>query len=203
MNAWNDRLNKLTGKTRFVVSRILIHLKGPEVPTLLGVMNRAAQEAIDNDGDLYVLGKSLAEICQDLLQRESSWMSASNEGEVLWSEEEASEYLNELFTDSTSRYLSDVGEDSSDGNSSDDAALKIPMTSNLVVMITIACEGEVPQLEADLADISALKSALSQLCSLQAQDRFRAIQLNFSPDQIGYVLTDDHVLQQFPELIPL
>ena len=203
MNAWNDRLNKLTGKTRFVVSRILIHLKGPEVPTLLGVMNRAAQEAIDNDGDLYVLGKSLAEICQDLLQRESSWMSASNEGEVLWSEEEASEYLNELFTDSTSRYLSDIGDDSPDGNSSDDAALKIPMTSNLVVIITIACEGEVPQLEADLADISALKSALSQLCALQTQDRFRAIQLNFSPDQIGYVLTDDHVLQQFPELIPL
>ena len=203
MNAWNDRLNKLTGKTRFVVSRILIHLKGPEVPTLLGVMNRAAQEAIENDGDLYVLGKSLAEICQDLLQRESSWMSASNEGEVLWSEEEASEYLNELFTDSTSRYLSDIGDDSPDGNSSDDAALKIPMTSNLVVIITIACEGEVPQLEADLADISALKSALSQLCALQTQDRFRAIQLNFSPDQIGYVLTDDHVLQQFPELIPL
>ena len=200
MNAWNDRLNKLTGKTRFVVSRILIHLKGPDVPTLLGVMNRAAQDAIDNDGDLYVLGQSLVEICENLLQRESSWMSASNEGEVLWSEEEASEYLNELFTDSTSRYLSDVGEET---DAPDDAALKIPMTSNLVVMITIACEGEVPQLEADLADISALKQALSQLCTLQSQDRFRAIQLNFSPDQIGYVLTDDHVLQQFPELIPL
>ncbi len=200
MNAWNDRLNKLTGKTRFVVSRILIHLKGPDVPTLLGVMNRAAQNAIDSDGDLYVLGQSLVEICENLLQRESSWMAASNEGEVLWSEEEASEYLNELFTDSTSRYLSDVGEEA---DAPDDAALKIPMTSNLVVMITIACEGEVPQLEADLADISALKQALSQLCTLQSQDRFRAIQLNFSPDQIGYVLTDDHVLQQFPELIPL
>ena len=200
MNAWNDRLNKLTGKTRFVVSRILIHLKGPEVPTLLGVMNRAAQDAIDNDGDLYVLGRSLTEICENLLQRESSWLSACNEGEVLWSEEEASEYLNELFTDSTSRYLSDVGEET---DSPDDSALKIPMTSNLVVMITIACEGEVPQLEDDLADISALKKALSQLCTLQSQDRFRAIQLNFSPDQIGYVLTDDHVLQQFPELIPL
>ena len=200
MNAWNDRLNKLTGKTRFVVSRILIHLKGPEVPTLLGVMNRAAQDAIDNDGDLYVLGRSLTEICENLLQRESSWLSACNEGEVLWSEEEASEYLNELFTDSTSRYLSDVGEET---DPPDDSALKIPMTSNLVVMITIACEGEVPQLEDDLADVSALKKALSQLCTLQSQDRFRAIQLNFSPDQIGYVLTDDHVLQQFPELIPL
>ena len=200
MNAWNDRLNKLTGKTRFVVSRILIHLKGPEVPTLLGVMNRAAQDAIDNDGDLYVLGRSLTEICENLLQRESSWLSACNEGEVLWSEEEASEYLNELFTDSTSRYLSDVGEET---DPPDDSALKIPMTSNLVVMITIACQGEVPQLEDDLADISALKKALSQLCTLQSQDRFRAIQLNFSPDQIGYVLTDDHVLQQFPELIPL
>lgn len=201
MNTWNDRLNKLTGKTRFIVSRILIHLKGPDVPTLLGVMNRAAQNAIDSDGDLYVLGQSLVEICENLLQRESSWLAASNEGEVLWSEEEASEYLNELFTDSTSRYLSDVGEETD--ALGDSEALKIPMTSNLVVMITIACEGEIPQLEADLADISALKQALSQLCALPSQDRLRAIQLNFSPDQIGYVLTDDHVLQQFPELIPL
>lgn len=201
MNAWNDRLNKLTGKTRFIVSRILIHLKGPEVPTLLGVMNRAAQNAIDSDGDLYVLGQSLVEICESLLQRESSWIAASNEGEVLWSEEEASEYLNELFTDSTSRYLSDAGDERDFPGDSE--ALKIPITSNLVVMISIACEGEVPQLEADLADISALKQALSQLCTLQSQDRFRSIQLNFSPDQIGYVLTDDHVLQQFPELIPL
>jgi uncharacterized membrane protein len=199
MNAWNDRLNKLTGKTRFVVSRIFIHLKGPEVPPLLGVLNRAAQNAIDNDGDLYVLGQSLTEVCENLLQRESSWMSASNEGEAVWSEEEASEYLNELFTDSTSRYLSEVGE----GTDDDAESLKIPMTSNLVIMITIACEGEVPQLESDLAETSALRAALRQLITLQTQSRFRAIQLNFSPDQIGYVLTDDHLMQQFPELIPL
>jgi Protein of unknown function (DUF1517) len=199
MNAWNDRFNKLTGKTRFVVSRIFIHLKGPEVPTLLGVLNRAAQDAIDNDGDLYILGQSLTEICENLLQRESSWMSASNEGDAVWSEEEASEYLNELFTDSTSRYLSEV----EGGTDSDAEALKIPMTTNLVIMLTIACEGEVPQLETDLADVSALRQALKQLIALQTQNRFRAIQLNFSPDQIGYVLTDDHLMQQFPELIPL
>ncbi len=199
MNAWNDRLNKLTGKTRFVVSRIFIHLKGNDVPTLLGVLNRAAQDAIDNDGDLYVLGQSLTEICENLLQRESSWMSASNEGEAVWSEEEASDYLNELFTDSTSRYLSEV----EGGSDEDTEALKIPMTSNLVIMLTIACEGEVPQLETDLSEVSALKQALRQLIALQAQSRFRAIQINFSPDQIGYVLTDDHLMQQFPELIPL
>jgi uncharacterized membrane protein len=199
MNAWNDRLNKLTGKTRFVVSRIFIHLKGPDVPPLLGVLNRAAQDAIDNDGDLYILGQSLTEICENLLQRESSWMSASNEGDAVWSEEEASEYLNELFTDSTSRYLSEV----EDGTDRDADALKIPMTTNLVIMLTIACEGEVPQLETDLADVSALRQALKQLIALQTQSRFRAIQLNFSPDQIGYVLTDDHLMQQFPELIPL
>jgi uncharacterized membrane protein len=199
MNAWNDRLNKLTGKTRFVVSRIFMHLKGNDVPTLLGVLNRAAQNAIDHDGDLYVLGQSLTEICENLLQRESSWMSASNEGEAVWSEEEASEYLNELFTDSTSRYLSEV----EGGTDTDTEALQIPMTSNLVIMLTIACEGEVPQLETDLADVSALKQALRHLIALQSQSRFRAIQINFSPDQIGYVLTDDHLMQQFPELIPL
>lgn len=198
MNAWNDRFKQFTGKKRFVVSRIFLHLKGDEVPPMLGVLNRMTQAAIDNGGDLYVMGESLVKVCESLLQRESNWMSASNEGEVLWSEEEASDYLNELFTDSSRRYFSEIDE-----TGQPDDALTIPMTSNLVVMITICVEGEVPTLETDLSNVTALRQALTQLCNLQQQERFRAVQLNYSPDQIGYTLDDDQVLQQFPELIPL
>jgi Protein of unknown function (DUF1517) len=198
MSAWTDRFNSLTGKKRLVVSRIFVALTGTESTTLLGVLNRAAQIAIDSDGDLEVMGESLVEICESLLQRETSWESSHNEGDVFWSEEEASQYLNELFTDSSRRYFSEMDE-----SPDDDQPLNIPMTQNVVVMITLAIEGEVPDLETDLSNLQALRQALSQICNLQSQRRLRAIQVNFSPDQMGVVLTSDHLMQQFPELIPL
>jgi hypothetical protein len=198
MSAWTDRFNSLTGKKRLVVSRIFVALTGNESTTLLGVLNRAAQIAIDADGDLEVMGESLVEICESLLQRETSWESSHNEGDVFWSEEAASQYLNELFTDSSRRYFSEMDE-----TPNDDQPLSIPMTQNVVVMMTLAIEGEVPDLESDLSNIQALRQALSQICNLQSQRRLRAIQVNFSPDQMGCVLTSDHLMQQFPELIPL
>jgi hypothetical protein len=197
MSAWTDRFNSLTGKKRFVVSRIFIALTGNESTTLLGVLNRAAQDAIEAEGDLQIMGTSLVEICESLLQRETSWESSHNEGEVFWSEEDASGYLNELFTDSSRRYFSEMDE-----TPNDDQPLIIPMTPNVVVMLTLAIEGEVPDLETDLSNIQALRQALSQICNLQPE-RLRAIQVNFSPDQMGCILTSDHLMQQFPELIPL
>ena len=53
MGSWQDRLNKFTGKTRFVVSRLFIHLTGSEVTPLLGVLNKAAREAVGSEGDLH------------------------------------------------------------------------------------------------------------------------------------------------------
>lgn len=107
MTAWGDRLNRMTGRKRFVVCRLFLHLAGDEVAPLLGVLNRAARQAMDSDGDLEVLGLGLVEICQSLLQYDTYWLSAANEGEVFWDEGEAGDYCNELFTDSAQRYLSE------------------------------------------------------------------------------------------------
>jgi len=71
------------------------------------------------------------------------------------------------------------------------------------VMLTVAYEGEVPALETDLADISALKVGLKALINLHYQQRLRAVQVHFSPAQLGDELTNDQVLVNFPELIPL
>jgi uncharacterized membrane protein len=70
-------------------------------------------------------------------------------------------------------------------------------------MISVAFEGEVPELENNLADISALKAGLKALINLHYQEKLRAIQVHFSPAQLGDDLTDDQLLQYFPELIPL
>lgn len=199
MNSWHDRLNSFTGHDRLVVCRLFIHLKGPEVAPLLGVLNQAGRNAASAEGDLAVLGNGLIQICQSLLQHQTYWYAAANEGEVLWSEGEAEQFVNELFMDSAQRYLSDFPPE----ESTSDTPLALPISHNLVVMITVAFEGEDPHLETDLADLNALKQGLLSLTNLVDQNRLRAIQVHFSPAQLGDELTEDQILQQFPELIPL
>lgn len=194
-----DRFSKLTGGTRYVVCRLFLHLAGQEVAPILGVLNRTARSAMDADGDLEVLGEGLVEICQTLLQYDEYWLSAANEGDVFWSEGEAGDYVNELFTDSAQRYLSEPDF----SNTPTDEPLSIPITRNLVVMITAAFTGEVPELETDLSNVTALKDGLKALINLHYQEKLQAIQVHFSPAQLGDELTNDQLLQNFTELIPL
>ncbi|AFZ60138.1 DUF1517 domain-containing protein [Anabaena cylindrica FACHB-243] len=195
-----DRLNRMMGKTRYVVCRLFLHLSGGEVAPVLGVLNRAARQAMDAEGDLEVLGEELVAICQNLLQYDDYWTSAANEGDVFWSEGEAGDYVNELFTDSAQRYLSEPDFSSASGF---DEPLSIPVTRNVVVMLTVAYEGEVPQLETDLSNIQALKEGFKALINLHYKHNLQAIQVHFSPAQLGDELTNDQLLQYFPELIPL
>lgn len=199
MNAWRDRLNQFTGKTRFVVSRVFVHLAGDEVATLLGVLNSAARDAVDTEGDMGALGEGLVEICQSLLQHDVYWQSAGNEGNVFWDEGEAGDFVTELFTDSAQRYRSAPALDATGV----DEPLSLPATRHLVVMLTVAFEGEVPELETDLANMSALKAGLKALINLHYNEKLRAIQVHFSPARLGDELTADQVLANFPELIPL
>lgn len=201
MNSWRDRFNQLRGQTRLVVCRLFIHLAGGEVAPLLGTLNRAAREAIEAEGDLPVVGEGLVSVCQALLQSETYWQAAANEGDVFWDEGEAGDLVTELFTDSAQRYLSELDPGAPDPQ--DPAWRSIPVTQNLVVMLTVAYEGEVPELETDLAEIQALQRALKALINLHYQERLRAIQIHFSPAQLGDELTADQVLLNFPELIPL
>ncbi|MGC1393556.1 MAG: DUF1517 domain-containing protein, partial [Coleofasciculaceae cyanobacterium] len=182
MNSWRDRFNKLGGRTRFVVCRLFVHLAGAEVAPLLGVLNRAGRAAVEAEGDFEVLGEGLVEICQNLLQLDTYWQSAANEGDVFWQEGEAGDYVTELFTDSAQRYLSN---DTSSTSKETDDVLSLPITRNLIVMITAAYEGEVPQLETDLADMTALKDGLKALINLHYQGRLQAVQVHFSPAQLG------------------
>lgn len=198
--SWRDRFNQLGGRTRFVVCRLFLHLVGKEVAPLLGILNRAGREAIAADGELDKLGEGLVEICEGLLQYDTYWQSAANEGDVFWDEGEAGDYVTELFTDSAQRYLSESALD--DPVSSADE-LSLPLTQNLVVMLTLAYEGEVPELEADLSNITAIKKGIKALINLHYQEKLRAIQVHFSPAQLGDQLTADQLLLNFPELIPL
>jgi hypothetical protein len=196
----SNLFNKMMGRTRYVVCRLFLHLAGNEVAPILGVLNRAARAAIDADGDLEVLGEGLVEICDNLLRYDEYWLSAANEGDVFWNEGEAGDYVNELFTDSAQRYGAEFDISSSSGF---DQPLSIPVTRNVVIMVTVAYEGEVPELETDLSNIQALKAGLKAFINLHYKHNLRAIQVHFSPAQLGDELTNDQLLQYFPELIPL
>ncbi len=192
--------NKMMGKTRYVVCRIMLHLGGSEVAPILGLLNRLGREAYDSDGDLHLMGEGLTELCQTLLQNDTSWLSASNEGDAVWSEGEAGDYVNQLFTDSAERFLSNPNYDS---HSSNHEPLSIPVTQNIIVMITVAFEGEAPDLETDLSNVGALKNAFKTLINLHYKHKLRAIQVHFSPAQLGDELSSDQLIQYYPELIPL
>ncbi|NJN88153.1 MAG: DUF1517 domain-containing protein [Leptolyngbyaceae cyanobacterium SL_7_1] len=197
-----DRFNRLSGQTRFVVCQIFLHLAGQEVAPLLGVLNQAGRKAIDSEGDMQVLGEQLVQVCESLSDYEPFWRSAANEGDVLWDEGDAGDYVSELFTDLAGRYSSSADEAIEQGIVSDDA-FAIPVTQNVVVMIAVAFEGEAPELETNLADVSALRAALKALINLHYRGTLRAIQIHFSPAQLGDELTTDHLIEHFPELIPL
>lgn len=195
-----DRMNKMMGRTRFVVSRIFIHLAGDEVAPTIGVLNQVGRDAIDGEGEIDVLGEGLEEICLSLLRNDIYWRSAANQGNVFWDEGEAGDEVNYLFTDSAQRYKSDSYTNEQVGQTE---PLSLPVTRNLIVMITVAFEGEVPQLETNLADINALKDGLKALINLHHQRTLRAIQVHWSPARLGDELTDDQILENYPELIPL
>jgi Protein of unknown function (DUF1517) len=199
MTSWRDRFNKMTGQTRFVVCRLFLHLGGEQVAPLLGVLNRSAQEALESDGDLDVLGEGLVKICESLLQYDSMWASSANEGNVFWDEGEAGDFVQELFTDSSQRYLSEPDPTAN----SEQTDLYAPATRNVVVMITVAYEGEVPALETDLTKDVAIKEAFKALISLHYQEKLRAVQVHFSPARFGDELDPDQLLLNFPELSPL
>ena len=191
--------NCMMGKTRYVVCRLFLHLQGSDVAPILGVLNRSARTAIDADGDIEVSGEELVQLCQTFLQYDEYWFSAANEGDVLWNEGETGDSVNELFTDSAQRYGANLDFNANSSNQ----PLSLPVTRNVIIMITVAAEGEVPELETDLANIPALKAALKALINLHYKHKLRAIQVHFSPAQLGDELSSDQLLEYYPELIPL
>ena len=191
--------NRMMGKTRYIVCRLFLHLNGEEVAPILGVLNSSARTAINADGDLDILGEELVQLCQTFLQYDEYWFAAANECDVFWNQGEAGDYVNELFTDSAQRYGANLDFNSTSSNQ----PLSLPVTRNIVVMITVAAEGEITELETDLANIPALKAAFKAVINLHYKHKLRAIQVHFSPAQLGDELSSDQLLEYYPELIPL
>ncbi|NEQ84735.1 MAG: DUF1517 domain-containing protein, partial [Moorea sp. SIO2I5] len=57
--------------------------------------------------------------------------------------------------------------------------------------------------ETNLASVEYLEAGLKALINLHYQESLQAIQVHFSPAQLGDELTDEQILLNFPELVPL
>jgi hypothetical protein len=194
-----DSFNSLTGKSRFVVSRLFIQLAGTGFGPLWGQLQQFQVEANRSDGDLDIMGEGLVSLCEALSRRSIEWTAAANEGEVFWDEGEAADYINELFMDSAARYVLEEDEEPS----GDQSTLTLSGVQTLVVSIAWAYIGEIPDLEANLADVEALKRALIALPNLHFSHQLEALQVHFCPVRPEYPLSPDQLLEYFPELSPI
>ncbi len=182
-------------RQRFVVTRLFVHLQGEGVAPVLGALNQAIRTEEETPG------MGLADACQALLDFEPYWYASANEGEVFKEEGSAGAYFQELHTEADRYFASDlsVEVDASD----EDEPLILPTTSNVVAILTLAYTGTCAALETDLDEVEAVTEALKAAIDLHFQERLQGTQIHFLPARLGDELTEDRILESFPELIPL
>lgn len=182
-------------RKRFVVTRIFIHLRGNGVAPLLGTLNQAIRAEED------AMGTGLVDACQAILDFDRYWYAAANEGEVFRDEGSAGAHLQELHTEADNYFASDLLQTTAPPAEAD--PLTLPVTSNVIAIVTLAYTGEATALETGLDEADRLTDALKAAIDLHYQGRLRGVQIHFMPARLGDELTEDRILEYFPELIPL
>jgi len=189
--------NWLRGK-RYVVTTIMVGLNGRVAAPLLATLNRATQTIVEYDGEFEVASAELSRIAGALVDYETSWSHSANWGEVFKKEEEAGDYGADCFAQNSQRYLS-----SGDGPVTETAPVQVKAPQNIVVMLTVAYEGEIQDLEASLTSTESLKRALSAIVALHNRDQLQVAHLHYAPAHFGDDLDDDQLLVNYPELVAL
>lgn len=186
----------LFSRKRFVVATILVGLEDPGRRRVFDVVSHAMQRIVDSDGEFEIASEELARVAQVLLEYESAWTYSANWGEVFSKEEDAARYGEESFADCSGRYLSDT-----DGSGEGEA----PSTEHgvSVVMLTIAYEGETPQLEKTLATKQELADGLAAIIALHRREQLLLAHLHQSPGTIDETLTEDQMTVNYPEMMSL
>jgi len=186
-------------KKRYVVTTLLVGLEGRSAAPLLGALTQASGRILDSDGEFEVASQEIAGVCGALLDYETAWNRAANWGEAFTKEEQAGDYGAETFSDLSQRYLS--------SSATEGSVLSVPNTArppqNIVVMITVAYQGEIPELEANLHSLTQVKSALKAIVALHHKDQLQLAHLHFAPAQFGDDLDEEQLLVNYPELVTL
>jgi len=189
--------NWLQGK-RYVVTTVLVGLDGQTAAPLLGTLSQATRTIAESDGDFEIASAEMARIAGALVDYETAWSRSANWGEVFKKEEEAGDYGAECFAENSQRYLS-----SGDGPVSTTAPVSAKSPQNIVVMLTVAYQGEIAELEASLTSVESVRRALAQIVALHGRDQLQLAHIHYAPARFGDDLDEDQLLVNYPELVAL
>lgn len=187
----------LFSRKRFVVATILVGLEDPGRRRVFDVVSGAMQRIVESDGEFEVASEAIAQVAQVLLEYESAWTYSANWGEVFSKEEDAARYGEDSFADCSGRYLSDT-----DGSGEDEEPVE-EHGGVSVVMLTIAYEGETPQLEKTLATKQELADGLAAIVALHRREQLLLAHVHQSPGTIDETLTEDQMTVNYPEMMSL
>jgi hypothetical protein len=184
-------------KDRVAVATLALCVDGDAFLPVQRRVNAAAARIVEADGAFDVAARQTADVARALLDHEADWHSAALAGEVFDAEEDASAHLGEVYADLASRYASS---ESGDGRDPGDDTRR---ERRCIAMITVAYRGESADVERDLHDRLDAARVLRGLATLQEQGALLAAQVHVAPSHPEDRLTDEQLLANFPELVPL
>jgi hypothetical protein len=192
----------LWSRSRYVVATIEVAVDPKRAPWLLGSVAKAAERIVEAEGEFSVARDEIVRIAEDLLGADAAWTHAASWGEVFRKEEDAGRYGEESFARCAGRYLSsgDDGAREEIGTIPSDAEI---LEGQLVIMLTVATQGEAPAIEKSLASHRDVTEALEQIVALGRTDRLDLAHIHHAPARTDEALTEDQLLVSYPELVPL
>lgn len=180
---------------KYVTAEISISFLG-DTSALYPFLHNFADQVIDNDGDMAIIAQQLPLLCHALLDHSMLFHGVSNCGDVWNSEESASAALSKLYEEESAKYA---------------VIDQVPETQVksdwLVVSLSFCYErGRTPAeaIECEIKSVEGTVDAFKQLSSISSTtDSLRAFNLHWSPSTVDDNLSDDQIIEYYPNLITL
>ncbi|MGB7414700.1 MAG: DUF1517 domain-containing protein [Thermosynechococcaceae cyanobacterium] len=177
--------------TKYTTSEICISFFGDTAP-LYPIFNQVAAQIEASEGDMSTTAKLVPVICHALIDSSISMHGVSNSGQVWNSEADAGSAMAQMYEDESSLY---AGIEQSN---------QIEAKTDWMVVTLSFCferQGHFDAIETSITTVEDVVDALKQLSALSAQeDCLRAFNLHWSPATEEENITDDQMIQYYPNL---
>jgi hypothetical protein len=181
-------------KSQHVCTRITLNY-GADANDLLGLCNSLKAIGISKE-----FGVKSSQVFYELSTRMP--LKVSNSGEVFETLVDADRYFDELVGNCRQTFYSPI-EITSDNRQNTELPSHLQKSENVIIDVIVLYEGSIPEVETDLASSSGgLGKALFKLSEAAEKGWIKA-EAVFTLPLPGDDLTEDQVLINFPELLPL
>lgn len=174
----------------FVVSEICLSLNG-DFKNLYPELERFANAVLEAQGSVDVICAQLPAVLRAIADQQVIFHGVSNWGEVVGNEEDAERALSLAYQEEAGRYAQ-----------SQQAGTEDIPSDWCVITLSFCYESSTPitAIENEICSVEAVLSAFRQLAAIAEQGGLRAFNLHWSPAELGDNLTEDQVIQLYPDL---